>query len=38
MPHELQPKIYRYGVAMPFFNAGEIIKTVRCGSSFKGPY
>ena len=28
MPHELQPWIFRYGAAMPFFNAGRAVRTV----------
>jgi hypothetical protein len=28
LPHELQPWIYRYGVAMPFYNVGRIVRTV----------
>ncbi|KAK1921555.1 hypothetical protein DB88DRAFT_506410 [Papiliotrema laurentii] len=28
MPHELQPWIYRYGAAMPFFNAGRVVRTI----------
>lgn len=29
MPHELQPWIFRYGAAMPFFNVGRVVRTVR---------
>ena len=28
LPHELQPKFYRYGVAMPFYNVGRVVRTV----------
>lgn len=28
MPHELQPTIFRYGAAMPFFNLGRIVRTI----------
>ncbi len=28
LPHELQPWIYRYGVAMPFYNANRAIRTI----------
>ncbi|RXK34694.1 hypothetical protein M231_08046 [Tremella mesenterica] len=28
LPHDLQPWIYRYGVAMPFYNVGRIIRTI----------
>lgn len=28
LPHELQPWIYRYGVAMPFYNVGRVVRTV----------
>ncbi|WWD21471.1 hypothetical protein CI109_105957 [Kwoniella shandongensis] len=28
LPHELQPWIYRYGAAMPFYNCGRIIRTI----------
>jgi hypothetical protein len=27
-PHELQPWIYRYGVAMPFYNVGKAVRTI----------
>jgi hypothetical protein len=27
-PHELQPWIYRYGVAMPFHNVGQAVRTI----------
>ncbi|ORY30405.1 hypothetical protein BCR39DRAFT_564917 [Naematelia encephala] len=27
-PHELQPWIYRYGLAMPFFNVGRAVRTI----------
>lgn len=30
MPHELQPWIFRYGVAMPFYNVGRVVRTVSC--------
>ncbi|ADV22219.1 endoplasmic reticulum protein [Cryptococcus gattii Ru294] len=28
LPHELQPWIYRYGVAMPFYNCSHIVRTI----------
>ncbi|TYJ52218.1 hypothetical protein B9479_007177 [Cryptococcus floricola] len=28
LPHELQPWIYRYGVAMPFYNCNRIVRTI----------
>ncbi|OCF76878.1 endoplasmic reticulum protein [Kwoniella mangroviensis CBS 8886] len=28
LPHELQPWIYRYGVAMPFYNASRVVRTI----------
>ncbi|RSH94790.1 hypothetical protein EHS25_004596 [Saitozyma podzolica] len=28
LPNELQPWIYRYGVAMPFYNIGQIVRTI----------
>lgn len=28
LPHELQPWIYRYGVAMPFHNIGQAVRTI----------
>lgn len=28
LPHELQPWIYRYGVAMPFYNASRAVRTL----------
>lgn len=28
LPHELQPWIYRYGVAMPFYNVGRTVRTL----------
>ncbi|GMK57815.1 hypothetical protein CspeluHIS016_0406490 [Cutaneotrichosporon spelunceum] len=28
LPHELQPWIYRYGVAMPFYNCNRAIRTI----------
>ncbi|GFZ47651.1 hypothetical protein JCM24511_05397 [Saitozyma sp. JCM 24511] len=28
LPHELQPWIYRYGVAMPFYNVGRVVRTI----------
>lgn len=33
LPHELQPWIYRYGVAMPFYNCSHIVRTVSLTSS-----
>lgn len=35
MPTELQPWIFRYGVAMPFYNVGHTVRTVsRLHKSF----
>ncbi|WWC86960.1 uncharacterized protein L201_001841 [Kwoniella dendrophila CBS 6074] len=28
LPHELQPWIYKYGVAMPFYNASRVVRTI----------
>ncbi|WVF69967.1 hypothetical protein IAT40_004752 [Kwoniella sp. CBS 6097] len=28
LPHELQPWIFRYGVAMPFYNCSRVIRTI----------
>lgn len=28
LPHELQPWIYRYGVAMPFYNCSKAVRTI----------
>jgi hypothetical protein len=28
LPHELQPWIYRYGVAMPFYNVSRVVRTI----------
>ncbi|WVN89462.1 uncharacterized protein L203_104685 [Cryptococcus depauperatus CBS 7841] len=28
LPHELQPWVFRYGVAMPFYNCGRIVRTI----------
>ncbi|ORX38840.1 hypothetical protein BD324DRAFT_576967 [Kockovaella imperatae] len=28
LPHELQPWIFRYGVAMPFYNVGKVVRTI----------
>ncbi|KAK4686647.1 hypothetical protein P7C73_g3478, partial [Tremellales sp. Uapishka_1] len=28
LPHDLQPWIYRYGVAMPFYNCGRIVRCI----------
>lgn len=28
LPHELQPWIFRYGVAMPFYNCSKIVRTI----------
>lgn len=27
-PHELQPWIFRYGAAMPFYNVGRAVRTI----------
>lgn len=28
LPHELQPWIFRYGAAMPFYNLSRIVRTI----------
>ncbi|WRT64817.1 uncharacterized protein IL334_001753 [Kwoniella shivajii] len=28
LPHELQPWIYKYGAAMPFYNASRVVRTI----------
>ncbi|KAK8847379.1 hypothetical protein IAR55_005237 [Kwoniella newhampshirensis] len=28
LPHELQPWIYKYGAAMPFYNCGRVVRTI----------
>lgn len=38
LPHELQPWIYRYGVAMPFSNCSHIVRTVSFTSSTASLY